>query len=153
MGYDMYVVDSEGNTMNGDAFYFRRNAGSMGATRNALEEVGMGYWSAGFEQAAFPKGPSSDEPGHWDDDWEPVSDEAKAYRVAVENHLKATYDERPGIPLHKFTSNDGWWVTKVECEWALKLWEKAGRPWQQYFSDDLIPFLRVGAAYNGFQVY
>lgn len=32
-------------------------------------------------------------------------------------HLRATYSEEPGISVYKLChSNDGWWVTKIECQ-------------------------------------
>lgn len=69
-------------------------------------------------------------------------------------HLRATYSEEPGISVYKLChSNDGWWVTKIECQSALQLWERNGRPDVDGEAGDTIPFLRAAADHEGFRVW
>ncbi len=129
MGYDMYVCDDKGETLEmpfddkvDQHFYLRRSIGTQGPLREALALVGMGFHAKGYDQES-------------------------AWR------LKHSYDERPGIPLHKLCMNEGWWVTQVECKTALELWRRGGSPKMAEFRDDVIPFLRQAAANGGFRVY
>lgn len=141
MGYDLHVVDADGEVMQttyDDDFYFRRNIFNMGPLREALGSIGdlvnditMGYW-----------------PVNGTPEWPSGADED-----AIEQHLRATFDERPGIPLHKLCSNDGWWVTAAECRSALDIWERAGMPDHEEFRQDWIPFLQTAAKNGGFKTY
>lgn len=113
--------------------YFRLNIFGMGRYRNLMETLGMA-----FEDDPHPPFPKVEDHGtNWDDveavdypedhagyEW---TDErlraALKYREAVNAvlvfHGKA---DTPGIPLHKFGSNDGWIVLPVECEAAVRIW-------------------------------
>lgn len=148
----MYVCDDKGETLDmswddkvDQNLYLRRSMGSQGPLRESLALVGMGFHAKGYDQeAAWPKPPLyNGEPDYDDPD----------FVAAVAFRLKHSYDERPGIPLHKLCMNEGWWVTQVECESALALWKRAGRPMLSEFRDDLIPFLRQAAANGGFRVF
>lgn len=138
MGYDLHVCDGAGDTLETDYeddLYFRRNMFGMGPLRDQLEMVSdgqmtMGYWSR--SEPPFPRGGNDDDVIAW---------------------LRATGDERPGIPLHKLCSNDGWWVTGAECRSALDIWERAGSPMPEEFRDDWIPFLQAAAKNGGFRTY
>ena len=134
MGYDLHVCDDTGEplaTDYEDDRYLRRNIFGMGPLRDVLENLDIGYWPAGAGKS-YPQG----------------GDEAD-----VMDWLRDTRDERPGIPLHKLCSNDGWWVTAAECKSALQLWESLGSPVAEEFRDDWIPFLRAAAANGGFRTY
>jgi hypothetical protein len=150
--------------------YFRRNIFGMGPTRDALERLEMGFWAENW--VPLPPFPSLadfgitdvDDEAHYrkvqqDEPWfeyEAISDAAKNFEAATAEHLRWHGPEIPGIPLHKFCSNDGWHVTREECQAALVRYELAignGEPHPEEFSDDLIPFLRAGARYDGFEVY
>jgi hypothetical protein len=113
--------------------YFRLNISGMGRYRHLMETLGMA-----FEDDPHPPFPKPEDHGtDWDDaeavdypedhaghEW---TDErlraALQYREAVNAvltfHGKA---DTPGIPLHKFGSNDGWIVLPVECEAAVRIW-------------------------------
>jgi hypothetical protein len=113
--------------------YFRLNIFGMGRYRNLMESLGMA-----FEDDEHPPFPEIEDHGtNWEDveaveypedhagyEW---TDErlraALGYREAVNGvlafHGKA---DTPGIPLHKFGSNDGWLVLPVECEAAVRIW-------------------------------
>lgn len=115
--------------------YFRLNIWGMGRYRGLMETLGMA-----FEDDPCPPFPKIEEHGtNWDDveaadypeefagyEW---TDErlraALTYREAVNCvlafHGKA---DTPGIPLHKFGSNDGWIVLPVECEAAVRTWRE-----------------------------
>lgn len=134
MGYDLLVCDRTGDpleTTYEDNYYLRRNIFGMGPLRDALERHDIGYWPMGGEKP-FPQGGTDDDVMEW---------------------LRDTRDERPGIPLHKLCSNDGWWVTAAECRSALQLWEAKGCPADEEFRDDWIPFLQTAAANGGFRTY
>lgn len=134
MGYDLHVCDSTGEpleTTYEDDLYFRRNIFGMGPLRDALERLDIGYWPMGGD-VPFPTDGDAHDITHW---------------------LRDTRDERPGIPLHKLCSNDGWWVTAAECKSALQLWEAKGSPTDEEFRDDWIPFLQAAAANGGFRTY
>jgi hypothetical protein len=113
--------------------YFRLNISGMGRYRNLMETLGMA-----FEDDPHPPFPKiEDHETNWEDveaveypednagyEW---TDErlraALKYREAV-NAVLAFHGktDTPGIPLHKFGSNDGWVVLPVECEAAVRTW-------------------------------
>src|SRR5262245_58702825 len=141
MGYDMSVVDEKGESIgrndcddptHGD-HYWRRSIFSGGSQAEPLVEAGMAYWPrANFRVPAKWPEDKEAEFGEYDEDTDecpPLNEAARNLRAEMDTYLKATYDERPGIAAYKLCqSNDGWWVTKAECESALKLWEAAGKP-------------------------
>lgn len=179
MGYDMYVCDNDGHELveSGwqgidalhpgidltdeaavdaawDAifdgpFYLRRSMGNQGSLRAALLDTRMGYEAVG--KPTFPDWPGDE---HFDSrDYSPVTEQGQQYRVAVQHTLRSTFDERPGIPLHKLCSNDGWWVTAAEVRSALAMWELAGQPYHPGLRDDVLPFLNKAAENGGFRVH
>lgn len=150
MGYDMHVRGVGEDAEHG---YLRRNIFSMHPTVEAMVSLGMAFWSPSPE---FPRDYPSGE-GHWNDESQPLTDEARAYKEK-ETRLLATHGETrtPGIPAHKFTSNDGWIVTREECEQALAAYDMAitlGAKHPDFFRDDVIPFLRCAASHDGFEVW
>lgn len=117
--------------------YFRLNIFGMGRYRELMFDLGMV-----FEDEPYPGFPDVEDYGTTHDDaWAADSPEdypeefkaltperlekANAYLAAQREvlswHGKA---DTPGIPLHKFGSNDGWHVLPVECEAAVRIWEK-----------------------------
>jgi hypothetical protein len=158
MGYDMYVVDDKGETIPdlGDAGYWRRALGSGYRQAKRLEEAGMGSWGMEqlFQEAeaqGFPKRPETVEWSDREDNY--VGEGAEEYRKVLLAYLSDRRGAPMGIALWKLcNTNDGWWVTKEECQEALAAWEAAGQPEVDDY-DDTIPFLRVAAAYGGFRVY
>jgi hypothetical protein len=161
MGYDMSTVDENGNSVRDcedpehGEHYWRRNIGGGGAQAQRLVDAGMGYWSGPPPGVTWPEIEGA-EFGEYDDDLEhapPLNEAANEQLAATMAYLKATWDERPGIAVYKLcNTNDGWWVTKAECESALKLWEQAGKPEVDNYGDT-IPFLRAGADHGGFRVW
>ena len=145
----MHVCNNEGDILDTnyeDDLYLRRSMGSQGAFRNALEEAGMGFWAVGYDDSVpWPKAPVLP---NGELDWENVQ-----YRADVTHRLTHSFDERPGIPLHKLCMNEGWWVTRVECVTALDLWDRNGKPMPEDFRDDVLPFLVQAAKNGGFRVY
>ncbi len=155
MGYDM----SHRNTAeSADAAtdYFRLNIWGMGPFREAMEELRMAHESSSRDVPDWPEYPESDE----DED----SPEYKAYEakaLIVQGHHHKTND--PTIPLHKFCSNDGWWVTAAESKAAVEAWETrdpdatyspgvtetiASEYWGEW-----IDYLRNAIDRDGFQVH
>ena len=170
MGYDLYVCDTEGNdlpesrlnlTMDStdDQFdaelerrhksrtYLRRGGGTLGHLITGMVSAGMAY--AAKSPPKFPDRPGKE---HFDNYYDPITEEGREYHRQFAHALRTTGDERPGIPIHKFSSNDGWWVTVHECRSALAMWELEGQPQGAGFRDDFIPFLIKAAENGGFRV-
>lgn len=148
MGYSMQVVDEDGRPVPGVE---RWDCAMAGGCRLAdlLIGAGMAYWPHG--EAKMP-----DMPMFYDDDQDPLTGDSVVpeHRAVEWSYLRATWDERPGIAAHKLCrTNDGWWVTRAECESALKLWERAGEPPVVDRLGDVLPFLRAAAEYEGFRVW
>lgn len=114
--------------------YFRLNIWGMGRYRGLMETLGMA-----FEDDPHPDWPKMGDFGTNDDDVDAAdypegspgyewTDErlraALTYREQV-NCVLAFHGQAdtPGIPLHKFGSNDGWIVLPVECEAAVRTWQ------------------------------
>ena len=161
MGYDMYVVDEKGHKVGREPHhYWRRNIWGGGTQADKLVELGMAEWSApGYKQARFPERPAHTleayEKAMDADDWDY---EHPDYAAILFPFLKDRRGSTHGITADKLCdSNDGWWVTKEECQEALDAWEKAGRPDVDDFDTgpigDTIPFLRVAAEHHGFRVW
>lgn len=155
MGYDMYV---RGAAKDADDGYLRRNIFGMHPTVEAMVTLGMAFWSP---SPGFPKSPEPyEEHIRWDDQVEddvPVTAEGQTYVERLASALSTHGECRtPGIPSHKFTSNDGWHVTREECEQALAVYDKAigdGATHPDLLRDDVIPFLRCAAQHDGFEVH
>lgn len=148
MSYCMRVVDESGNRVEkGENTHLDRNlAGGLHLARTLVQH-GMGYWPT-EDDTPYPKVNSH----KWIDD-ELVVIDAEAAQVLYA-YLKDTRvaEPEPGISVYKLCgTNDGWWVTKEECESALAIWEEAGRPEVDSVSD-VTPFLRVAAENAGFRV-
>jgi hypothetical protein len=162
----MYTVDEHGDETKCDdpahgEHYWRRNIGGGGAQAQRLVDAGMGYWSDAPNHTPWPEPKDyglvqnpeydfDDDPRQWVGDPEKIAElEAATFTL-----LKATYSETPGIAVYKLCStNDGWWVTKAECASALAIWEQKGCPDVDDGYGDTIPFLRAGAAHEGFRVW
>ena len=115
--------------------YFRLNISGMGAVCSLMAKVGMA-----FDDPTFPgRFPQAEEFGTDDDhgwalrdpeDYPDVTftdEEAVAaarYQEAVNAHLDWHGTEQPGIPLHKFSSNDGWHVLPAEADAAVRIWQQ-----------------------------
>lgn len=169
IGYDMYVVDDAGNNVSGltlpecghETHYWRRNL--SGGVRQAEEfiKAGMGAWGPDdvwleADKKGFPALPAGVTRDDEADGY--VGEGAAEYTAALHAYLRDPRGVTHGIPVYKLTNtNDGWWVTKEECEHALLLWEAAGQPVVDDFGygayGDTIPFLRAAADHGGFRVY
>lgn len=169
MGYDMDTVNERGRSVDDcddpehGEHYWRRSIFGGGPQAQRLVDVGMAYWprEGNTVPGDYPK-PKDFDLVH-NEDWSGEDDDPQffgdvdkiaAYELANRNYYRQTYDERPGIAAYKLChSNDGWWVTQAECASALKLWEAAGEPDVDQGVGDTIPFLRAGAAHDGFRVW
>jgi hypothetical protein len=112
--------------------YFRLNIFGMGRYRDLMERLGMA-----FEDAAHPAWPEAEDYGLTKEQaWAtecpeeypdimltPVQQEAgRKYAAEQDRILRWHGKEIPGIPLHKFGSNDGWHVLPAEAEAAVRIW-------------------------------
>lgn len=160
--------------------YFRLNIFGMGRWRNLMYELGMI-----FDAAEQPEWPDIESFGvTWDDverveyadddfykDKPPVGAEtqekAKRY-IAERDRLLAWHgQEVPGIPAHKFGSNDGWIVLPAECKAALAIYmaklEEIGRDSMDNLIDNTtrnrghwakwLLYLQGAIAHDGFEVH
>jgi len=166
MGYDCYVRTAAGLEYNDPKCYFRRSIFSGRPLAEALIALDMGYDPAayGLESPDFPDSDEygvtyeewQDENGDWQDGYkgERAAEYEQAAQAALSWHGVA---DIPGIPVHKVcTSNDGWHVTKLECQAALGIYREriaAGAEHPAAFRDDFIPFLEVAAQHDGFEVH
>lgn len=178
MGYDCTIIlndptsdpcpevdwENEASRENYEAWcdrnYFRRNVWGMEHLRDAMVQLGMAFTD--FD--VMPDFPDAEAWGvrfnEWknaDGKWESgyVGTRSKEYEAEIERVLRFHGPEIPGIPMHKFCSNDGWIVTREECQAALGLYEFAlrdGKGHPDAFGDDFIPFLRQAARHKGFEV-
>lgn len=158
MGYDMHVVDEQGKNVKCDNDYWRRNI--FGSTQQAekLVELGMASWPT-ERRGEFPQRPDHIEEAYAKaraaDDWDY---EHPDYTAVLFPYLKARNGATVGINAAKLCdTNDGWWVTREECQEALKVWEASGKPPVDDFGrgplGDTIPFLQAAAEHHGFRVY
>lgn len=158
--------------------YFRLNIRGMARFCDLMEHLGMA-----FEDDPHPPFPKAEDYGiTWDDAWAAASPEdypgyewtdsrlVAALKVVEASNAVLAFHGRtdtPGIPLHKFSSNDGWVVLPVEAESAVRIWqkfvadegeEKALAVVGEHVSDTAywlkwIAYLAGAARHNGFEVH
>lgn len=153
MGYDMIVHGAPADEKD---TYLSRSMLGMGPVRQALANVGMAVAST------MPEIPDDSHLSQEDfsDDGEPATENATLFVQALmrmlADHGAGDAAYLGGIPLHKLGSNDGWHVTDTEVTAALAAYDtfiQAGQPHPEEFDDDVIPFLRTAARYQGFRVF
>lgn len=161
MGFDMNVVNEDGTTVNRETCpnnYWRRNISGGVAQAEKLVALGMASWPTS-EPGRFP-----DRPAHTDVAYEQAEAdenydyEHPDYAAILFPYLRDRRDATVGINAAKLCgSNDGWWVTREECQEALTAWEAAGKPAVDDFGSgpigDTIPFLTAAAEHHGFRIY
>lgn len=163
-----------------DTNYFRLNIWGMSTMREHLHELGM----LAIHYAEHPPFPDASDFGLDDDTLDDLgvwdleraertthSDERvrKFFTANLETITWSPPDE-PGLPVHKFGSNDGWVVTPRDCKGALVALEQAekDRPdvvekirdhWRgedktspSYF-DAFVEFIRQAERTSGFEVW
>lgn len=116
--------------------YFRLNISGMGWARSVMEQFGMAF----RDPAEHPPWPEIEDYGiDWDDLEALESPEYCPDFAWTDEKLRATCKFRedrdavlawhgpevPGIPVHKFGSNDGWIVLPAEAEAAIRIWKQA----------------------------
>jgi hypothetical protein len=100
---------------------------------------------------------------HWDSEtheWAGDPAFIAAFRGEVVTYLRHTRGVALGMSVYKLCeSNDGWWVTSMECKDFLRFWERAGSPCVDRVRlngeafNDTIPFILAAAGHSGFRVY
>lgn len=159
--------------------YFRLNIFGMGRWREVMYELGMIY-----DDGPHPDWPEIEDFGiTWEQveqaespefytDQPPLAPEVAAkvreYRARQDRILAwHGHADTPGIPAHKFGSNDGWIVLPAECEAALRIYtaklEEIGRDamdnlignrignrgrWAQWLA-----YLNGAISHDGFEVH
>ena len=136
MGYDMYRIRENGETegyaeasLNGG--YFRLNVWGMSDAREELHKIGI------VREGAFPDPPASHDLADID-----------AWRIASHG------GDGPGIPVHKFCSNDGWVVTPLEVRSGVKYADEHFPGWPDTLSPHVAEFVEwMEASDRGFEVW
>jgi len=160
--------------------YFRLNIHGMGRYRGLMEDLGMA-----FEDEPHPPFPKPEDYGtNWEDieaaeypedhagyGWTDGRLVAALKHVDAVNAVLAFHGnaDTPGIPLHKFGSNDGWIVVPAECEAAVRTWRdfvaaEGDEAALNYVSNKLgegradywlkwIAYLAGAARHDGFEVH
>lgn len=127
-----------------ERYYFRLNIWGMERCRQLMSEAGM---------LCTPERPTSEDwqsiPDYDEDD----SDGGAAYREANDKLCREHRGECPGIPIHKFGSNDGWWVTPAEIRAALANAEGYAAPVEVEWWGDWIEYLKGAIDHDGFRVH
>lgn len=134
---------------------FRLNNYGMSTYCNAMLELGM------MHHSTTPK-------IDWDSmpmDYDTAEEEAAYYEIS--DRLTGQHGDNPAptIPSHKFSGNDGWFITPAEIRAALDAWEsfEAGTP-NGFSADTLevvqtdywgkwIDYLRLAVDHDGFRVH
>lgn len=140
--------------------YLRRNIWGIGRFCDALLDLGMGFdsptpeWPRDLDNVKYEDHVAYDEKLECEVG---LTDRGRTHLRRTEL-VRSTHSEcgTPGIPLFKFSSNDGWHVTVIECQQALTIYESAmaaGTPHPDAFHTDTIPFLRLAAEEDGFEVH
>lgn len=118
--------------------YFRLNIHGMGIYRDLMDRFGMV-----FDDIPHPDWPKADDygvtneqvwatenPEDYPEEFASLTPEdmEKVNAVLAEKTRVLAWHgnaDTPGIPFHKFSSNDGWLVLPAECEAAVRIWEMA----------------------------
>ena len=127
---------------NAERSYFRLNVWGMSSVMNAMVVMKMAYaaiaddtWNAGWPDVksygtTHEAVNAVEEPA----DYPELYAELTVAQARAANDYITARDERlafhggadqTGIPEHKFSSNDGWFVTPSECRDAVSIWRTA----------------------------
>ena len=170
MGYDMHHRKSG----DGEDGYFRLNVWGMAEYRKHMLHTGMAF----MVESAIPPWPECEDYGiayedyaavkyaddsDYDSHREAMTSKAQAkvakYIADLEKVLRWHGDKGFGIPVHKFSTNDGWIVTPDECRDAMRIWRSGGAKPLPGHSDAVdywnrwIKFLELAAERDGFEVH
>lgn len=132
MGYDMY----QRNRSEDEAGYFYLNIFRMGRYRDLMVKFGMSFHDTPHPEWPAPENYditredvwAVDEPEYYSGRLASMTDETRAAVAEYETDVAKVLmwhgmADTPGIPLHKFSSNDGWVVLPAECAAAVKAWQ------------------------------
>lgn len=159
--------------------YFRLNISGMSRFVQLMGDLGMAFED--MPKPAWPKAEDFDltdeqswafeDPEEYPevkltDEQRAAAEKLRAEKIRVLSfHGMA---DTPGIPFHKFSTNDGWIVLPAECRAAASIWarycdeqggeDKAlvsieGRVWRTSFWLEWIAFLAGAAKHDGFEVH
>lgn len=140
-----------------DLNHFRLNVWGMSHYRGWMAELGMVFHDDVSER---PEWPTWTEAADVDD-----SPEAIAYKKAHDEVTRYHgLMDTPGIPVHKFSSNDGWHVLPAEAAAALRAYDLHLNAEPTYVEhvipadgrerwDSWLAFMRNSVSHDGFRVY
>lgn len=157
MGFDLYWADyaaAPDDTPRPEGAYFRLTGSGMGMIGREMEAQGMIY------RSAFPRFPPWEEYDiPVDEDGEPdeSSPGYREYAAALALVTAAEDSSRPGIPMHKFMTNEDWLVTPREIESALAIASPEPRVLEGSRDAELwrswIEYLRTAKEHGGVRVW
>lgn len=144
--------------------YFRLNISGMSAMRDDMAKLGM----LAYDYEVDYEWPSLEDYGltEYPDEEEDPTEAQQKWIDACKEKRRWSPSE-PGLPAHKFGSNDGWIVTPEDCRSALDEYEQARdekpdlvkkirEEWvidgENYF-DSWIAFLTRAIDHGGFEVW
>jgi hypothetical protein len=150
------VMAAYANLQRAQDNYFRLNIWGMGIARGLMYDYAMIY----------PSTPAGDFPPPPDEEYDPDDAPDPAYEAAREVYLASGVADRPGIATHKFSSNDGWHVTELECLGAVAQWrnwcDTQGHPYDYAPQDgdgdpidwwpQWLDWLEAAGSHGGFRV-
>ena len=119
MGYDMFRVGVDHAQAFDTGDYFRLNVWGMGAVREELLAAGV------IKVVRCP-----DFPSHTD------FANVEEYEAAIDAVRIASPGDGPGIPVHKFCSNDGWVVTPLEVSSGIIYATQREPLWRDKLTED-----------------
>ncbi|MGW5049726.1 hypothetical protein [Actinokineospora sp. NPDC004072] len=142
MNYELFVL--------GAARRLARDVEEMSGIVTAMTALGMLFASnpPGIPTAGRPLTLTDyDRHGH------PISQAARHYWQRWE-HVLVDHgaDRRRGIPSHKLATNDGWHITRAECNQALDAFA-AATGHDVVLDRAFTRFLRAAARHSGFRVH
>lgn len=158
-----------------DKQYFRLNIWGMGKMRDSMYELGM--LAVNYPSQDWPERPEGVDEKVLEEAWELEEEErlehsvlaVREYFQAVADHKSWSPPDEPGLPVHKFGSNDGWLVTPHDIHGALAIFDLqqkenpdlvakvradwAGDDADSNTFDEWIAWLRIAEDFGGFEVY
>ncbi len=159
--------------------YFRLNISGMSRFAHLMGDLGMA-----FEDMPQPAWPEAEDFGLTDEQRWAFEDPEEYPAITLTDEHRAAAEklraeeirvlsfhgmaDTPGIPFHKFSTNDGWIVLPAECKAAVAIWarycdeqggeDKAiasieGRVYRTAYWLEWIAFLAGAAKHDGFEVH
>ena len=176
------VAEASKKIRHAENYYFRANIGGMGQLIDVMYEFGMV-----FEDEGRPDWPEPKEfnltreqmriiydPEEYAEEYLALTPEVlkqgEEFKAEIQRLLTwHGKTDTPGIPLHKFSTNDGWLVLPAEAEAVVRMWRgelhrdearaqrivtgRLGRVGALEWWESWIAFLDGAVSHGGFEVH